>query len=263
MQEGGKYNMEEKTLLAENKKEQKKQIEEGYLAQKENYQKEVESQPENQTQPQAPRQTYQIKQQNQTTVGGQDEKSTKSRSRAKPFYVVEDKDDPLIRRIDEKHASIHNLAKEVESQEAVQSQPQASNSLIIEKPNYDFIETLSPEQRERIFTEEKPEEEAKPKANKFKVILFSILFAIFGIWGIINITTLDSLGSQISDITTEYNMNLISYLNNLHNLDATNSQNMENLFQTIPTDPLPPNSIDEQSNWFDRFCNFIAGLFGG
>ena len=231
MQEGDKYNMEEKTLLAENKKEQKKQIEEGYLAQKGNYQKEVESQPENQAQPQAPRQTYQIKQQNQTTVGGQDEKSTKSRSRAKPFYV--------------------------------QSQPQASNSLIIEKPNYDFIETLSPEQRERIFTEEKPEEEAKPKANKFKVILFSILFAIFGIWGIINITTLDSLGSQISDITTEYNMNLISYLNNLHNLDATNSQNMENLFQTIPTDPLPPNSIDEQSNWFDRFCNFIAGLFGG
>lgn len=242
--------MEEKTLLAENKKEQKKQIEEGYLAQKGNYQKEVESQPENQAQPQAPRQTFQTQ-------------KPERQAKTKPFYVVEDKDDPLIRRIDEKHASLHNVAEEVESQEAVQSQPQASNSLIIEKPNYDFIETLSPEQRERIFTEEKPEEEAKPKANKFKVILFSILFAIFGIWGIINITTLDSLGSQISDITTEYNMNLISYLNNLHNLDATNSQNMENLFQTIPTDPLPPNSIDEQSNWFDRFCNFIAGLFGG
>lgn len=141
----------------------------------------------------------------------------------------------------------------------------ASNSSVIETPNYDLIETLSDEQRQKIFKIEENREESasKPKPNRFKAIIFSILFAIFGIWGIVNIATLDNLSSSISDITTEYNMNLISYLNNLHNLDATNSENMENLFETIPKDQLPPNTIGEQSNWFDRFCNFIAGLFGG
>lgn len=142
----------------------------------------------------------------------------------------------------------------------------ASKSSIIETPNYDFIETLSDEQREKIFkidynVEEKSE--AKPKTNKFKIIMFSILFAIFGVWGVVNIAELDSLSSSMSDITSEYNMNLLSYLNNLHNIDATNSENMENLFETIPKDELPPNTISEQSNWFDRFCDFIGGLFGG
>ena len=142
----------------------------------------------------------------------------------------------------------------------------ASSSLVIETPNYDMIETLSEQQRQKIFKVEEGQEEGSKtstKPNRFKIIMFSILFAIFGIWGIVNIATLDNLSSAISDITTEYNINLLSYLNNLHNLDATNSENMENLFQTIPKDELPPNTIGEQSNWFDRFCNFIAGLFGG
>lgn len=160
--------------------------------------------------------------------------------------------------------------KNVESEETENTgqieNSSASKSSIIETPNYDFIETLSDEQREKIFkidynVEEKSE--AKPKTSKFKIIMFSILFAIFGVWGVVNIAELDSLSSSISDITSEYNMNLLSYLNNLHNIDATNSQNMENLFETIPKDELPPNTISEQSNWFDRFCDFIGGLFGG
>ena len=135
-----------------------------------------------------------------------------------------------------------NIEKEtVQKQEAIS----ASSSSIIEPPNYDFIDTLSPEQRQKIFKEEAVEDkvDAKAKPNKFKIIMFSILFAIFGVWGIVNIAMLDNLSSQISNITTEYNMNLISYLNNLHNLDATNSENMENLFETIPKDEFPANSI--------------------
>ena len=142
----------------------------------------------------------------------------------------------------------------------------ADNSLIIETPNYDMIETLSPEQRKKIFKIEenvKSESEVKAKPNRFKIIMFSILFAIFGIWGIVNIATLDNISSSLSEITAEYNMNLASYLNNLHTLDGTSAENMENLFETIPKDDFPPNSIGEQSNWFDRFCNFISGLFGG
>jgi len=58
-------------------------------------------------------------------------------------------------------------------------------------------------------------------------------------------------------------LNLASYAKNLATLDATSADNMENLLPTISDKELPATSIGEQSNWFDRFCNFIAGLFGG
>ncbi len=135
---------------------------------------------------------------------------------------------------------------------------ESKSSSVIEKPNYDFIETLSNKEREKVFvfSEEKPENKPKVKKIKFKYLIISLLFALFGVWGIVNIATLDSL-------TNQYSINLATYLNNLHNLDATNSQNMENLFETIPDESLPPSTIGEKSNWFDRFCNFLAGLFGG
>lgn len=146
------------------------------------------------------------------------------------------------------------------------SAPSASeNSFVIEKPNYDFMQTLTDKQREKVFSEEKPLEKASPssKRSKFKVILMAVLFAIFGVWGIVNISTLDSVNNQISQVSYQYDMNLIKYLNNLYNLDATSSQNMQNLLETIPEDEVPPTTVKEKSNWFDKFCNFIAGFFGG
>ena len=135
---------------------------------------------------------------------------------------------------------------------------QSKASQVVETPNYDFIETLSNEEREKIFVFPQEKEQASPKSKKFKLkyIIISILFALFGVWGIVNIATLDN-------VTTQYSVNLATYLNNLHNLDATNAENMENLFDTIPEESLPPSTIEAQSNWFDRFCNFLAGLFGG
>lgn len=154
-----------------------------------------------------------------------------------------------------------------EKQEEVVQMSENIESSIIEKPNYDFIEELSEEQRAKVFKIEKGAElaDSKPKShrNLFKTIIFSVLFAIFGIWGIVNVSTIDTVGSQIAEVTTEYNTNLIKYLNNLHNLDATNSNNMENLFETIPNEEGSPNTIETQSNLFDRICDFIAGLFGG
>lgn len=216
--------MKEKTLLAEIEEEQKRKIEESFLEHKnKNISKE------------SPKKQFQeIKKSKEYTIN--------------PFSSSAFKD------------------SQVETKpQPVQEEPSAKSSSVIESPNYDLIETLSPEQREKIFKieEEKEEVNAKPKTNKFKIIMFSILFAIFGIWGIVNIATLDNISSQISDISYEYNMNLLQYLNNLHNLDITNSENMQNLFETIPKEDLPATSIGEQSNWFDRFCNFISGLFGG
>lgn len=137
-------------------------------------------------------------------------------------------------------------------------------SQVIETPNYDLTEGLSEQEQEKIFKIEK-EEVKKPKVKfgRMKWILLSILFAIFGVWGIVNISTLDTLGSQVAGIESIYNLNLTKYLKNLTALDAANADNMQNLLPTIPDQQLEPTEIIAQSNWFDRVCNFLGGLFGG
>lgn len=139
------------------------------------------------------------------------------------------------------------------------------SSVVIEKPNYDMLESLSDENRVKIFGEGKEEEKvkAKPKKNVFKWVMLSIMFGLFGIWGIVNVAQINSVSHEITEVSTKYSVNYLSYLNNLHNLDATNSNNMENLFETINEEGSGVTNITEQSNWFDRFCNFIGGLFGG
>ncbi len=135
-------------------------------------------------------------------------------------------------------------------------------SQVVEKPNYDTMQTLTEVERKKIFKVEGGEEANKPKQNKFKIFIISLLIALFGVWGIINLATIDNVSSQISNLTTQYELNLANYLKNLYTLDATNSENMNNLFETIPEEETLPNVIKDKSNGFDRFCNFISGLFG-
>jgi len=177
--------------------------------------------------------------------------SSKSFKNSSPSVQVEKSLEPEIKK-----------SEETVVQEEVKTESKVSST--IETPNYDLMETLTDEQREKVFKIEK-EENVKPKAkpSKLKAIILSIIFGIFGVWGIINIAQIDSIGTQISEVAYKYEMNLPKYLSKLTNLDATNSENMENLFQTIPDEDVSPSKILEKSNWFDRFCNFIAGLFGG
>lgn len=136
---------------------------------------------------------------------------------------------------------------------------------VIEKPNYDYMEILSEKQRTKIYSikKEKNLPQSKPKKSKFKLAIVSILFAIFGAWGIVNIAMIDNVASQVAEVSSQYELNLFNYLKNLYTLDATNSENMKNLFETIPEEENAPNSLEEKSNWFDRICNFLEGLFGG
>ena len=136
---------------------------------------------------------------------------------------------------------------------------------VIEKPNYDYMETLTENQRKKIFSVKKEEKApyARPLNKRFKAIVATVLFAIFGIWGIVNVASINNVSSQITAVNTEYELNLVNYLKNLYTLDATNSENMKNLFETIPEDESAPTEVKEKSNWFDRICNFFEGLFGG
>lgn len=137
-------------------------------------------------------------------------------------------------------------------------------SSVIEKPNYDYLETLSEVEREKVFKIEKEEkEEVKPKSSRIKKFILPILLAIFGVWGIVNIAMLDNLSSSLIQAETTYNLNLGKYIKNLAALDATSAKNMENLLPIVPDQEHDASEIIAQSNWFDRICNFIGGLFGG
>ena len=168
--------------------------------------------------------------------------------------------------VEEKKISIVNNVQ-IEQSTSKEDTSLSKETSVVEKPNYDFMDTLSDEQRDKIFKSEQAEDKTvsnkKPKRNRFKMIVLAALFAVFGVWGIVNITTIDSVGTQITQETTAYNMNIAKYILKLKSLDGTSASNMSNLFDTIPVTPQKPNTIEKQSNWFDRFCNFIAGLFGG
>ena len=158
------------------------------------------------------------------------------------------------------------VQEEAESQNVEQLNEQVQDfSSTIFTPNYDMMESLSEQQHEKIFGQQEEISLSQKRKRKlsYKSIIFALLFAVFGIWGVVNISTMEHLGSQIEVASESYNINLANYLKNLTALDTTNQENMENLFEVIPSQTLPPTSIGETSNWFDRFCNFLTGLFGG
>lgn len=141
---------------------------------------------------------------------------------------------------------------------------QSQSSSTIEKPNYDFIEELTPEEEKKVYKIErqKEEEKPKPKIKKLRLAIFSILTCICLIWGIYNVVEITNLQGQINEATQEYyQLNIPNYLAKLGTLDAASSYN--DLFDTVPVDPVPPTTISKISNFFDRICNFIARLFGG
>lgn len=157
--------------------------------------------------------------------------------------------------------------KEFVLRREMQEEVKAKESSIIEKPNYDFIEPLTSEQEERIFKIEREKKtDTKPKFNgkRMRIAIFSILLAVFGVWGIVNVAKIDLLQQSYNALYEQYyNINLPNYLKNLGQLDAVNQSNMDNLFETIPEETVPPATIDKKSNWFDRICEFLVGLFGG
>lgn len=221
--------MSEKTLLKEIEKEQQKEIEKKLISIKKESEKE--------------RQIYNQKE-NRKEIFSSASFPKEEVEKLRQKYKIEEK----------------QVEQEINKIESKVSQ-------VIEKPNYDYMETLSEKQRTKIFSIDKQDEkvspEVKPKRSKFKMTILSILFSIFGIWGIVNIASIDNVASQIAQVSAQYEINLATYLKNLYTLDATNSENMKNLFEIIPEEQNAPNTLAVKSNWFDRICNFFEGLFGG
>ena len=173
----------------------------------------------------------------------------------------------IVTEIQPKHIEVNAFSstafKEPEVQETEIQEQTKESSQIIEKPNYDFIESLSAEEEAKVYKLEKEKAKPQPKKRlkKLRTALFSLVIAVCSIWGIYNVATITTLNNSIASLTATYELNLANYLFKLGTLDAASNYN--DLFETYSVEQVPPAQVAKSSNWFDRICNFIAGIFGG
>lgn len=160
---------------------------------------------------------------------------------------------------EEKKAKESNLEKEKLIQVSLSEEKTPAQSefeKVIEKPNYDFIE-----ENKKIVKLKKKE---KPKAKNKKKLAGIMLACALGASALICVTNtviIDNMNSNFLQIDETYKVNLASYLKNIYNLDVT-QKSME-MIETYPEDILDAGDLGQKSNWFDRLCNFLGGLFGG
>jgi len=131
---------------------------------------------------------------------------------------------------------------------------------IVEKPNYDLIE----ENKKIIKLKKKAQtkSEKAPKKTKKKTIILAVALAISAVLAVTNITILDNLSVNLAQVETEfYDVNLPKYLKKISDLDTT-KKSMEFL-ETYPQEMQSAGDLGEKTNWFDKFCNWLGGLFGG
>lgn len=157
--------------------------------------------------------------------------------------------------IEEQYVPVE-LKQEEKKEEQIVTQVESQN--IIEKPNYDLIEEPKKVIRLRGRSAVKSE---RGKTKKLAGVLLACVLGASSIVTIANFTILDNLSSSISEIGKQYNIRFEKYMKDIANLDIT-KKNMEFL-DTYPDELQPAGSLGQKTNWFDRLCSFIAGLFGG
>lgn len=167
----------------------------------------------------------------------------------------------IKRQEEKKKEEQFKIDKEVLIQEQFQQpkqeeKPQQVSQKVIEKPNYDLIE-----ENKKIV---KLKKKTKTKSvNKKKVASIALACALgaSAVVCVTNAVLIDNMSSSFIQIDETYKLNLAQYLQNIYKLD-TAKKGME-IVETYPDDLLDAGDLGEYSNWFDRLCSFLGGLFGG
>ena len=141
---------------------------------------------------------------------------------------------------------------EKEAQEEVSEKTQE----IIERPNYDFLQ-----EPKKIKLSKKSGKTKKKRSSKAAGIVLACALAGGAVICATNAVLIDQMSASYVQIDETYKFNLAKYLKSINNLDAT-KKSMDFL-ETYPDDLLKAGDMGEKSNWFDRLCNFLGGLFGG
>ncbi len=150
------------------------------------------------------------------------------------------------------------IQQQFEVEKQTEEENQTANQNIIEKPNYDLIE----ENKKIVKLGRKKQEKQKPASKKRNWFLaLAIAFGLSATICVTNAVLIDNMQSSIVSLDETYELNLAKYLKNLAELDTT-KESME-IIPTYPEDFHEAGDAGEKSNWFDRICNFIGGIFGG
>ena len=150
------------------------------------------------------------------------------------------------------------IQQQFETEAKTEKENQTANQNIIEKPNYDLIE----ENKKIVRLGRKKQDKQKPESKKKNWFLaLAIAFGLSATICVTNAVIIDNMQSSIVSLDETYQLNLAKYLKNLAKLDTT-KESME-IIPTYPEDLNEAGDIGEKSNWFDRICNFIGGIFGG
>lgn len=115
--------------------------------------------------------------------------------------------------------------------------------------------------------------ETKSYKFRFRLLtgVFCCLLALLGGWIIGNVIEIASTNSQITS-ATEYSVNLKDLITNISRTDQEDTPSSPSdgslipIEEIIPITPQPlenPTDYEEESNWFDKICNWLNNVFGG
>lgn len=158
-------------------------------------------------------------------------------------------------RFDAENLTIQDVGKitdlkTIQKDETIPCQPS-----VLETPNYDFI------QESAVNSNAKQKSKTKRKFRaKLAIITYSIIFLICASWTVANEINLSNTARDITD----YQINIIQYVIKIEQTDSVKEGDnslINNIVEINPPALIQPTQVQPQTNWFDRFCSWLAGLF--
>ena len=117
------------------------------------------------------------------------------------------------------------------------------------------------------------ENQKKPSLKlrlKLAICAIALVLTCLGGWAIYNAVEIKTLTGEAQAKNAEYNINVMKVIKTTSKLDdltnpnsITNLDELEsaNIVQIIPKEKASLKTIEKQSNWFDRLCNWLSNLF--
>lgn len=158
------------------------------------------------------------------------------------------------------------LEKKIEQVKVDEPKPMQepkTENIVVKTPNYDLLPELPPEKKTRVLklTKKVEEQKKKTRSSVLKKCVFGSLLALVVGLGVFTAVDLADTMSAYNAAQNEYSINVATLIKNLYSADGHNKA--AELVETHPKDIQRPDAVKKESNWFDRFCDFLSGFFGG
>lgn len=133
----------------------------------------------------------------------------------------------------------------------------------------DIVQEEKRLQRKKVVYENQKKPSLKLRL-KLAICAIALVLTCLGGWAIYNAVEIKTLTGEAQAKNAEYNINVMKVIKTTSKLDdltnpnsITNLDELEsaNIVQIIPKEKVSPKTIEKQSNWFDRLCNWLSNLF--